>query len=403
MAMAYANFAQLAMLEDRFDEALAWGDKAITLAGRLGYDDVVAHALNTIGTATYARGDQRGRDELERSLQLALSNGFEEHAARSYTNLLSLAVKHRDVAGAFTIADEAIAYCEQRDLDAWTLYLTSWTAQLALIVDDWRRAKADATRVITRTGVPPVSAITALSVLARLRARQADPGAAATANQALELAAATGEPQRLHVAVVAAAETAWLAGTALPALAREQLSAAARVSGTWDRGEIAVWARRLAIHIEVDVDDGPSTTYGLSLDGRHREASDAWAAAGSRYEAALAAIDSDDPVLMRRAVEWLTQLNATATRDLARERLRALGLRGPRSSTAANPGGLTAREIEVLTLLTLGLSNLEIAMRLTLSKRTIDHHVSAILRKLDVDNRTLAARKAQELRIVPAG
>jgi DNA-binding NarL/FixJ family response regulator len=102
---------------------------------------------------------------------------------------------------------------------------------------------------------------------------------------------------------------------------------------------------------------------------------------------------------MRRAVEWLTQLGAPAARDLAVKRLQMLGLRGPRQSTAENPAGLTDREIDVLTLLTLGISNAEIAERLTVSKRTVDHHVAAILRKLDVGNRRLAARRARELGI----
>jgi DNA-binding CsgD family transcriptional regulator/tetratricopeptide (TPR) repeat protein len=399
LAMAYANFAQLAMLEDRVEEATAWAYKAIPMATSLGYDDILSHALNTVGTATYAHGHERGHEQLERSLQLALSNGLEEHAARAYTNLLSLAVKHRELSAARNLAEEALGYCEQRDLGNWTLYVTSWTAQLALILDDWRQARVDATRVVGHPGVSPVSAITALSVLARLHARHGDADAPQLAERALRLARATGEPQRLHVAVVAAAEVAWLTDTPLPASAREQLPHAARVTGVWDSGEIAVWARRLGVDVVIDAD--PSTAYALTLSGQHQQAFEAWAAVGSRYEAALTGVDSEDPVLIRRSVEWLTQLGATAARDLAVRRLQALGLRGPRPSTAANPAGLTAREVDVLNLVTLGMSNGEISARLTLSKRTIDHHVSAILRKLEVDNRKLAARKAEQLGIVP--
>jgi DNA-binding CsgD family transcriptional regulator len=66
-------------------------------------------------------------------------------------------------------------------------------------------------------------------------------------------------------------------------------------------------------------------------------------------------------------------------------RLRDRGVRvarGPRASTQANPAALTARELEVLRFLADGLRNADIAERLFLSPRTVDHYVSAILRKL---------------------
>ena len=77
-----------------------------------------------------------------------------------------------------------------------------------------------------------------------------------------------------------------------------------------------------------------------------------------------------------------------------RERLRELGAsvpRGPRAATRANPAGLTARQLAVLELLREGLTNAEIAERLVLSVRTVDHHVAAILSKLGVSSRREAA------------
>ena len=82
-------------------------------------------------------------------------------------------------------------------------------------------------------------------------------------------------------------------------------------------------------------------------------------------------------------------------------RLRALGEqgvpRGPRPATAANPAGLTRREADVLELLSAGLSNAQIAARLDLSGRTIDNHVSAILRKLGARTRGEASAQAERL------
>jgi DNA-binding NarL/FixJ family response regulator len=73
--------------------------------------------------------------------------------------------------------------------------------------------------------------------------------------------------------------------------------------------------------------------------------------------------------------------------------------RGPRPSTRENPAGLTARELEVLELVTEGLRNAEIAERLFLSEKTVGHHVSAILRKLDVRTRGQASAEARRLGI----
>jgi DNA-binding CsgD family transcriptional regulator len=73
--------------------------------------------------------------------------------------------------------------------------------------------------------------------------------------------------------------------------------------------------------------------------------------------------------------------------------------RGPRPATASNPAHLTARQVEVLGLLTAGLSNAEIAARLSLSVRTVDHHVSAVLAKLAVSSRDQAVAAAGRLGI----
>ena len=75
-----------------------------------------------------------------------------------------------------------------------------------------------------------------------------------------------------------------------------------------------------------------------------------------------------------------------------KQKLRALGVRGPRQSTRSNPAGLTEREVEILQLLDEGLRNADIARRLYVSPKTVDHHVSSILSKLGVKTRQEAAR-----------
>ena len=131
--------------------------------------------------------------------------------------------------------------------------------------------------------------------------------------------------------------------------------------------------------------------YLLSLSGDCVGAARSWEKLGCRYEAALARADSDDPALMRTALEQLQALGARRPASIVARRLRERGVRdvprGPRRRTRDNPGGLTPRELEVTELLVQGLGNAEIAKRLVVTPKTVDHHVSAILRKLNVRTR----------------
>ncbi|HEV3013036.1 MAG TPA: helix-turn-helix transcriptional regulator, partial [Actinomycetota bacterium] len=133
----------------------------------------------------------------------------------------------------------------------------------------------------------------------------------------------------------------------------------------------------------------------LQLAGEWARAAERWRELGSPYEAALALADADQEAPLRRALDELQRLDAQPAADLVARRLRELGVRrlprGPRRATAANPAGLTARELEVLPLVEAGLRNAEIAGRLHISEKTVDHHVSAILAKLGVRSRREAS------------
>jgi DNA-binding NarL/FixJ family response regulator len=65
------------------------------------------------------------------------------------------------------------------------------------------------------------------------------------------------------------------------------------------------------------------------------------------------------------------------------------------------PGELTAREQEVLALVSQGMTNAEIARTLFISEKTAGHHVSRILSKLGVRNRAEAASQAARLEPPP--
>ena len=117
---------------------------------------------------------------------------------------------------------------------------------------------------------------------------------------------------------------------------------------------------------------------------------------------ALADADGEEP--LRRSLDELQRLGARPAAAIVARRLRARGAtglpRGPRPATERNPAGLTAREMEVFVFVAQGLRNAEIADRIVLSVKTVDHHVSAILRKLGVRTRGQASAEAVRLGLV---
>jgi len=128
-----------------------------------------------------------------------------------------------------------------------------------------------------------------------------------------------------------------------------------------------------------------------------------WQELEAPYEAARARVgiglacralgDRDSAAMELDAARWAFQRLGAAP-DLAR--LEALAGDGP----AAPPGGLTAREVEVLRLVATGRTNRAIANELVLSERTVERHVSNILTKLGVPSRAAATAWAYEHRLV---
>jgi DNA-binding NarL/FixJ family response regulator len=83
--------------------------------------------------------------------------------------------------------------------------------------------------------------------------------------------------------------------------------------------------------------------------------------------------------------------SAQAVRD------RLASPQGPKKAGARDASGLTAREVEVLRLISSGLSNQAIAERLCISEHTVHRHVANTLSKLDVPSRSAAVAHAARL------
>jgi DNA-binding CsgD family transcriptional regulator/tetratricopeptide (TPR) repeat protein len=373
LAWAYSNQAQLHMLSQESEPAVTWGMRAIELATTLEDDEILAHALNNVGTAEVMALDLTGFEKLERCLRLSLDRGYQEHAARAYGNLSTLSVWLRDHGRAERFITEGIEYCQERDIIAWQFYLSAWRARLLLEQGRWDEAVEVARWVLGHDGVSSVSRIPTLVVLGIVRIRRGDPSARALLDEAYELAKRTAEIQRIAPVVLARAEAAWLRGEAGAAIGelRDVLALADRIGAKLERPALELWLWRAGGHDAPPPEDSTD---------------------GDPYDVALALSDRGDVESLQRAAGILEQLGDSCLIHIVRKKLLGLGVRGPRSSTRANFAGLTAREVEILGLLEQGLRNAEIAGRLHLSPKTVDHHVSSVLYKLGVKNRMEAAR-----------
>jgi DNA-binding CsgD family transcriptional regulator/tetratricopeptide (TPR) repeat protein len=405
LAMAYSNRAQLYMLAEDNAEAVRWGERAIALAESLGDIETLVHALNNVGTAQLDTQDEQGRANLERSLRLALERGWEEHAARAYTNLASSAVKASDYARAARYLRDGIAFCAAHDLDAWGTYMMAWQAHASFEQGAWEDAAEGATRLLERYRLAPSVKIPALVVLGWVRVRRGDPGSAAVLDEARILALATGELQRIAPVAAARAEAAWLHGNQAQCLAEARVGydlALVHEADPWTLGELSIWMWRAG---GLTSAPGPiAEPFARQIAGDWQDAAALWAQIGCPYEQALALAEGDASA-QRSALALFERLGAQPAMALVRQRMRQQGIegipRGSRPSTRTNQAGLTTRQLEVLLLMAEGLPNAEIANRLSTSLKTIDHHVSAVLVKLDVHSRAQAISTAYQLGIIP--
>lgn len=326
---ALCELTRIEMLASRHAEAIEAGARALALAEQRQDERIMAEVLNNIGTARFALGErERGQAMLERSLVIAVKNRLDNASQRSYINLICQLVENRMYQRAEQLFEESSsAFFVRYDADLWDNYSTGWRARTHFERGRWSEAEADALYALGRhhpTGAV-VLLIPSLLVIVRLKAARGDPGIDEALRQVAELAAGSGEPQRLVPAAIVRCEVSWLKGLGLG-------PASDQVRAPFDRSrqlglqcyvdELGYWLWLHGLPVE-GLD--PASARGLQVAGRWREAAEAWSRIGCPLEQGQALLQGDAAAVAQAegvferlgATAYLTRARSASTRASA--------------------------------------------------------------------------------------
>lgn len=396
LAWSLVNMAEQGLWN--FDPACAdYAARAITVGTQLGDDAAVVRARGYTALANVVRTDT-GWDELE-----AVWNQAKDADARGETAAFFgavngyIAAMHYDPDRADRYIADTVAYCRDRGIYLFEGIADGADMLAGLHRGQWDRTIARAEDLLTRPGLTLVNWISPRITLALINARRGERPVASLLDDLesdYEL-----EQQRFFPIWAARAEAAWLAGDddLARGVAQRSLVKMGTDRNPWLIWQLRRWARLPGGPPQPIASGDPVTPFQLELGGDWRGAAAAWDRRGCPYDAAIARLGGDIPAA-ESALATFRGLGARAAARRAQQRLAALrgdARRGRGAGTVSDPDGLTPRQREVLTLIAAGHSDAEVATKLSISPKTVGHHVAAILTKLGVDNRTRAAARAR--------
>ena len=174
LAHAYRAEAQLRLLNRDCHESVAWGEKAIALAARLGDHKTLAAAYSTVGTALLFIDYDRGVASVERGIQLALAHGHGNIVASAYCKLGSASGEIFHLRAAERQLQSAIRFSAQNGIDFYGNYALAWLGLCHLHLGRWDEAEVHATEALEAACEPSVARLAALCALGRLHVRRGD-------------------------------------------------------------------------------------------------------------------------------------------------------------------------------------------------------------------------------------
>ncbi len=366
------------------------GRKAIALAERIGEMDTLSRACNITAQPMLWTGDERGLALMQRSLDIARENGLHYAVGLALAQWASTLVAIFEFEEASRLVQECIAYTTLHDDDNHLSGMPICKAQIEMYRGHW----SEAVEILEQTRQQPwfdIVETEAAEVSGRLGIRRGDAGAQQRLREALASYLRVRSLESIGTIHAGLAEAAWLAGNDQQAI--EEAQADYDLFGgqhiVWSTGELAFWRWRAGDTFTPP--DWIARPYALQIAGDWRRAAEEWHKRGCPYEQGMALMDGDEAAQLR-ALEIFEQLGACPILEKLRHKLRAEGIRGiprgPRPATRENRFGFTAREMEVLAYLVDGASNSMIARQLSLSVRTVEHHITSMLQKACASSRS---------------
>ena len=393
LARAYKSQSFLREEDRDCAEAVIWGEKAITLAEHFNDSDTLARAYNYAGCAMLVIDYERGLELMRRSLKIGREANLPFAVAGTLANFGQIFVELYQLADAERYLAEGIAYATEHDDDYHLQEMVTWQVLAHLYEGNWAGINETIAKVLQIPNLDFTTYTYALLALGRFHIRQGDSDTTAILDEALALSTQADAIVRLGLTRASRAEMAWLAGENDRILeeARTVFDKAIDKNHPWVVGELAFWRWRAGD--EINPPSWIAKPFAMQIAGDWHGAAQEWERRGCPYEQALALMDGDEPAQIA-ALEIFEKLGARPAAEKLKQKMRSQGIRGiprgPRLTTRENPYGLTAREMEVLTCLVEGLTNNAIAKKLILSTRTVEHHITSILQKMNVRSRNEA-------------